>query len=122
MKKKPSHFLFLNWQKIPFLRVVTHGGEQGMLEGCKRYHLSPLLDAPLPAHEPFLDLLQFETWHFEVNNDQFQSVLQLFISSKAHGKLQGDTSPALGCMLPLLMTPCALRQTFVRNSKPSPSW
>lgn len=54
--------LFLNWHKIHALRVVTHGSEQGMLEGYKKYRLSPLSDAPLPADEGFCDPLQFEAW------------------------------------------------------------
>lgn len=83
---------------------------------------SPLPNAPLPAHETFLDLLQFEAWHFKANKDQCQFVLRLLINSKAHGRLQREVMPALGCMLFLFMTPCALRQTFVPNTKPSPSW
>jgi len=46
-----------------------------MSEGCRGHHLSPLPDGPLPAHEAFLDLLQFEAWHFKVNENQFQFVL-----------------------------------------------
>lgn len=42
---KRTLFLFISWHKIAALRLVTHGGGEGMLEGCKRYHLSPLSDA-----------------------------------------------------------------------------
>lgn len=128
-KRSPStmwfqkiHCLFLSWHKIAAFRVVTHGGEQGMLEGCKQYHLSPLPDVPLPAHGAFLDLLQSEAWHFKVNEDQCQFVLWLLQNSKVHGRLWGEALPALGYMLSLLTTPHALRQTLVPNTKPSPSW
>lgn len=75
---------------------MTHRGEQGMVEGCTRYHLSPLSNDPLPAHEAFHDLPQFEAWHFKVNEEQCQSVLRLFISSKAPGRGAGRSFATVG--------------------------
>lgn len=91
-----------------------------MLEGCKRHHLSPLSDVPLSAHEAFLDLLEFEAWHFKVNEDNGSLSSDCSLGAKPMGNCRD--LPALGWTLSLLMTPHALRWTLVPNTKPSPSW
>lgn len=63
-------------------------------------------------------LLQFEDWHYKVNEDQCRIVLYLFISGRAHGRLGRECLPGLRCMF---MAPCALKQTLVPNAKSSPS-